>query len=70
MTARMARFEVCNALPGTDIPGAHARRPGDAYRTGRPGRVEYSRFELDQRLDQFLEDTFPASDAISVMTFT
>jgi hypothetical protein len=70
MTARMTRFEVCNALPGTNIPGTHERRPGHAYRTGRSGRAEYSSLELDQRLDQFLEDTFPASDAISVMTLT
>jgi hypothetical protein len=45
----------------------HSRVRDRAHGTREPAN---SRAELDRRLDQALEDTFPASDPVSIMICT
>jgi hypothetical protein len=47
------------------IPGVHAA--GDVGQQTPSLRGDNSRRELDRRLDQGLEETFPASDPVSVL---
>jgi conjugal transfer/entry exclusion protein len=68
--AQQLMAELANQKVDVDEMNAARGAPGDAMTAQRDARATGDHRELEEQLDQGLEDTFPASDPVSISQST